>query len=348
MKKLIPNLIVFCFLLFITNNGHSQLYSQTNAVINLSGNTPATKWVTTGVPLITGYGEQASGNADQILAMASTLPGARPVILGRRSRGTLAAPAVVAANDYVVSFLASGYDGSGFQNTAAIDFYVDGTPSVNNVPIRLSLVTGSNGSNRAERLKVGNTGDFTFNATQMFLQKSTGRLGLGTLTPGGQLELSLDQGRKPSTSTWTITSDARLKNIDGNYTKGLADILKLQPIAYHYKNVGERKFDEITLATPAYGFAAQDVQKIFPEAVGKDEDGYLNLNIHPILIAMVNAVKELNDKKEVNKDETIAKQQTQIDKMQQQLDIQKAQIDLLIQKMTELSKVQPCVPVAIK
>ena len=141
MKKLIPNLIVFCFLLFITNNGHSQLYSQTNAVINLSGNTPATKWVTTGVPLITGYGEQASGNADQILAMASTLQGARPVILGRRSRGTLAAPAVVAANDYVVSFLASGYDGSGFQNTAAIDFYVDGTPSVNNVPIRLSLVT---------------------------------------------------------------------------------------------------------------------------------------------------------------------------------------------------------------
>ena len=28
------------------------------------------------------------------------------------------------------------------------------------------------------------------------------------------------------------------------------------------------------------------------EAVGTDDDGYLNLNIHPILIAYLNAIKE--------------------------------------------------------
>ena len=41
-----------------------------------------------------------------------------------------------------------------------------------------------------------------------------------------------------------------------------------------------------------YGFSAQAVQKIFPEAVKTDNDGYLSLNIHPLLIAYVNAFKE--------------------------------------------------------
>ncbi|MES2138329.1 MAG: tail fiber domain-containing protein [Bacteroidota bacterium] len=120
----------------------------------------------------------------------------------------------------------------------------------------------------------------------------TGNIGMGTTTPGGQLELSLDQGRKPSTATWTIVSDARLKNIEGVYTKGLKEIMQLQPITYHYKNVGERKFKEEVLNTLNVGFSAQDVQKIFPEAVGVDADGYLNFNMHSILVANVNAIKE--------------------------------------------------------
>ncbi|MFM9988197.1 hypothetical protein [Flavobacterium sp.] len=39
------------------------------------------------------------------------------------------------------------------------------------------------------------------------------RLGIGTTNPLGIFELSLDQGRKPGTNTWTIVSDERLKNI---------------------------------------------------------------------------------------------------------------------------------------
>jgi len=41
------------------------------------------------------------------------------------------------------------------------------------------------------------------------------------------------------------------------------------------------------------GFVAQDVQKVFPEAVSEAEDGYLDFNIHAINIALVNAIKEL-------------------------------------------------------
>lgn len=40
------------------------------------------------------------------------------------------------------------------------------------------------------------------------------------------------------------------------------------------------------------GFSAQDVQKIFPEAVGTDTNGYLNFNMHSVLVASVNAIQE--------------------------------------------------------
>ncbi|MBL0329017.1 MAG: tail fiber domain-containing protein [Bacteroidetes bacterium] len=134
---------------------------------------------------------------------------------------------------------------------------------------------------------------------------NTARIGIGTTAPLYQIELSTNSAGKPTSNTWTITSDERLKNIEGNYTKGLNEILLLQPITYHYKNVGDRTFDEAVLKEQAYGFSAQEVRKIFPEAVKTGEDGYLNFDIHPILIAYVNAIKE--------QQEMIKKQQEQIE-----------------------------------
>lgn len=126
--------------------------------------------------------------------------------------------------------------------------------------------------------------------------KGTGRVGIGTSSPSGQFELSLDEGLKPSTSTWWITSDERLKNIDGDYSKGLKEIVLLHPIRYHYKNAGDRMFDSSVLSIQNVGFSAQEIQKVFPEAVRKDENGYLSFNMHPILVAQVNAISELNTK----------------------------------------------------
>ncbi len=152
-----------------------------------------------------------------------------------------------------------------------------------------------------------------FKDGNVFIQN---RLGIGKLGPGGQLELSLDQGRKPSTSTWTIVSDARLKNIDGEYTKGLQEIMQLRPLTYHYKNAEGRTFDEQVLAGEAIGFTAQEVQKVFPECVSKDEDGYLALNIHAILIAQVNAIRELGQQQTI-KDSKIEALQHELNELKQ-------------------------------
>lgn len=120
-----------------------------------------------------------------------------------------------------------------------------------------------------------------------------GDVGIGDATPSYQLQLSTNSAAKPSSNAWTVSSDARLKNIQGPYTKGLKEILQLQPVMYHYKNVGDKKFPDEVCKALSIGFSAQEVQKIFPEAVGVDKnDGYLNFDIHSILIAYVNAFKE--------------------------------------------------------
>ncbi|MEC4004121.1 tail fiber domain-containing protein [Flavobacterium sp. SUN052] len=139
--------------------------------------------------------------------------------------------------------------------------------------------------------------------TNRMIITSAGDVGIGTPTPGGQFELSLNEGRKPGSTTWTIVSDKRLKTINGNYTKGLNEILQLNPIRFNYKNAGERKFEQKVLDTEFAGFIAQEVQPLFPDAVGIDADGFLNFNIHPILIASINAIKELNEKNEDLKNE---------------------------------------------
>lgn len=148
------------------------------------------------------------------------------------------------------------------------------------------------------------------NANRMVIL-SSGNVGIGTTAPTHQLQLSVDDAAKPGTNLWTVVSDERLKTINGDYSKGLKDILKLNTIRYNYK-----KNDAIDLPTNEqfYGFSAQDVQKVFPEAVKVMQNGYLSLNIHPIVIAYVNAFKE----------------------QQQQIDELKKQNDLLIKRIEKL------------
>ena len=85
-----------------------------------------------------------------------------------------------------------------------------------------------------------------------------------------------------------LSSDKRLKNILGENYNAMDKIRLLKVYDYTFK-----KED---LRTPHVGVMAQDLQKIFPNAVTKDENGYLQIRHEDMFYAMINALKELDAK----------------------------------------------------
>jgi hypothetical protein len=94
---------------------------------------------------------------------------------------------------------------------------------------------------------------------------------------------------KPGGGSWDVFSDERLKNIKGSFNSGLKALMQLQPLRYEYK---PNNTLGINSAGEHIGFAAQAVQKIIPEAVTHNAQGYLLINNDPILWTMLNAIKE--------------------------------------------------------
>lgn len=86
-----------------------------------------------------------------------------------------------------------------------------------------------------------------------------------------------------------VSSDERLKDIKGNFMRGLAEVRRLRPILYKW-NDKSGLADDVVYA----GFGAGAVRKVIPEAIGRDDRGYLSLNDRPIIAALVNAVVELD------------------------------------------------------
>ena len=119
--------------------------------------------------------------------------------------------------------------------------------------------------------------------------------GNGNVAPAYTLYVDGTAAKSSAGTAWTISSDSRLKNIFGNYNKGLKEISLLQPVEFSYRENNPR---QLPSGSREVGFVAQDVQKIFPEAISEAKDGYLDFNIHSINVALVNAVKELKAENE--------------------------------------------------
>jgi hypothetical protein len=122
---------------------------------------------------------------------------------------------------------------------------------------------------------------------------AAGNVGIGVGAPTYQLQLSTDSAAKPGTSTWTIASDARLKDIHAPFERGLAALNGIKPIYFSYKSDNPLNLPH---DKEYVGIIAQDAQKSIPEAVEKDDMGYLHVTNDSIIWTMLNAVKELYKK----------------------------------------------------
>lgn len=167
----------------------------------------------------------------------------------------------------------------------------DGTPvlrltSFDSDPAVLAMVSG------AAQFQLRVTGDdkfHLFRSASVLTVDSLGRLGLGTENPSFLLHVNGDAG-KPGGGSWSTASDARLKEIEKKFVRGLEDLENLQPVHYHYQAQNPLGFDS---EKHHVGLLAQDVLEVVPEAVSEDADGYLHVNNDPILWTMLNAILEL-------------------------------------------------------
>jgi len=82
------------------------------------------------------------------------------------------------------------------------------------------------------------------------------------------------------------SSDKRLKYINGENTSGLDKIRQLKVFNYTFKKDKTK--------TPHVGVIAQDLQKIFPDAVKKGKNGFLTIRLEDMFYAVINAIKELD------------------------------------------------------
>ena len=116
-----------------------------------------------------------------------------------------------------------------------------------------------------------------------------------------------------NSSSWSTTSDRRLKKNIVDNTKGLTEINKLQVRNFEYRKRSEIDMDDFPNATDPLqivlgekmqgedsnvgthtGIIAQEIEEILPECIAVSHQGAKTVNTDPILWALINAVKELS------------------------------------------------------
>ena len=119
------------------------------------------------------------------------------------------------------------------------------------------------------------------------------RVGIGINNPGHLLELGTDDAVKPNGGVWTGASDRRLKTDIRDFKDGLAQVLAIHPVRYHYNGL-------LDLPTePEFiGVIAQEIQQVAPYTVrpmnkkGPQGEDYLAYDGSSVTYLLVNAVQE--------------------------------------------------------
>ena len=95
------------------------------------------------------------------------------------------------------------------------------------------------------------------------------------------------------------SSDARLKtNITSINKDAMAKIKDLRAVQYNWSKDANKDHKHLSENTDFnrkhYGFIAQEVQKIYPELVYTDDEGYLSINYTELIPFLIQAVQELS------------------------------------------------------
>ena len=126
-----------------------------------------------------------------------------------------------------------------------------------------------------------------------------GNVGIGCTAPQYKLHVIGDIASSATirgvnayvTGAITACSDIRYKKDITPLPNALSNIMQLQGVNYFWKTkeFPEKQFTE----TKQLGFIAQEIEKIYPEVVMTDKDGYKSVDYSRLTPVLVEAIKEL-------------------------------------------------------
>jgi len=135
--------------------------------------------------------------------------------------------------------------------------------------------------------------------TNAMVIKYGGNVGIGLTNPGYQLQLSTDSAGKPTTSTWSITSDQRIKEdiVDANLDTCYENVKNLK-LKYYKLRDDIIELDPMFKDSHKLGWIAQEVEKVLPKCVTTIPEQYgltevKNLNTDQIHVNLFGAVQKL-------------------------------------------------------
>jgi len=123
-----------------------------------------------------------------------------------------------------------------------------------------------------------------------------GNVGIGTQLPADKLHVQgnlrvTNIARKPGGGSWTVLSDARLKTKVGQLKGVLDKLLQLRGVHFEWRDPQEMG----NLTGVQTGLIAQEVEKVFPEWVTPDSEGYKELTIRGFEALVIEALRELKN-----------------------------------------------------
>lgn len=143
--------------------------------------------------------------------VAST-PGQPVIFGGARSRGTLSSPTIVQNGDGLVSFTGVGYDGTTFRQSAAINFGVDGTAGLNDIPSSISFFTRQQGGSGLQlAMTIDSNQDSTYSGNIQFNSVDVAGINANQLT-----ETQRDSLSSPDNGAYIYNSSTNKVNFREN------------------------------------------------------------------------------------------------------------------------------------
>ena len=236
---------------------------------------------------------EASRENDDADFRATAYGAGESSFVGRRARGTAAAPAAVQVGDSLGFFAGIGYgttgfgDGAGAMGIIAAETWTDSAQG-SLIAFFTTPLGESGGDAHMAIMPDGNVGIGTFDEIPTIADKLQvfGNIRVGTAGINGCLK---DFGGNPLAGT--CASDRRFKKDITPFGRVLNQVTALQPVHYSWRSADfpEQHFGD----GRAYGLIAQEVEETLPELVVTNADGFKAVDYSKLPLLAIQAAKDL-------------------------------------------------------